>query len=217
MIGVYNYTVVATYIGFSCAICGIRFAYCDDIFGAVICLLAAGFCDAFDGKIARTKKDRNDLEKKFGIQIDSLSDVVCFGVLPGMIGCSLCRDNRLYGGVMIFYVLAALIRLAYFNVTEDERQAQTDEVRKTYLGLPVTASAVLVPMTFCFMPLLGSEFETAFGLAMAITGILFITPMKVPKPGKKLMPVLVAIGCCIAVVLITEYCLGLLDWEALRG
>ena len=52
---------------------------------AVLCLALSGLCDMFDGKIARTKKDRTEIEKRFGIQIDSLCDVVCFGVFPAMI------------------------------------------------------------------------------------------------------------------------------------
>ena len=47
----------------------------------VMCLAISGLCDMFDGKIARTKKNRTEVEKRFGIQIDSLSDIVCFGVL----------------------------------------------------------------------------------------------------------------------------------------
>ena len=43
----------------------------------------------FDGKIARTKKNRTDEEKCFGIQIDSLADIVCFGILPIILGFKL--------------------------------------------------------------------------------------------------------------------------------
>ena len=42
--------------------------------------MAAGFCDMFDGKIASTRK-RTRQEKRFGIQIDSLSDLACFGIM----------------------------------------------------------------------------------------------------------------------------------------
>lgn len=45
-------------------------------------LLISGLCDAFDGMIARTKTDRTEQEKQYGIQIDSLSDLVALGVLP---------------------------------------------------------------------------------------------------------------------------------------
>jgi hypothetical protein len=47
----------------------------------------------FDGKVARTKKDRTEQEKSFGIQIDSLSDLVSFGVLPAVIGFAMVSQN----------------------------------------------------------------------------------------------------------------------------
>lgn len=212
MIGFYDYTVIATYIGFACAVAGIRAAYNGNILAAVVCLLAAGFCDAFDGKIARTKKNRNEQQKKFGIQIDSLSDMVCFGILPSMIGCALCGGDGLFVAIMVFYALTALIRLAYFNVTEEERQAQTDEVRKYYLGLPVTASCLLVPFMFVFSPICGDDFQMVYSIGLAIIGILHITPMKIRKPGGKILPVLAGVGVLIAAALIIEYGKGLLTF-----
>ena len=53
---------------------------------ALFCLAFSGLCDMFDGKVARTKANRTEDEKRFGIQIDSLCDVVCFGAFP-MILC----------------------------------------------------------------------------------------------------------------------------------
>ena len=87
MISFYNYTVILTYISLVSSVIGMLLA-CGLCGGeprptyAIICLMVSGLCDMFDGKIARTKKDRTDDEKKFGIQIDSLCDAVCFGVLP---------------------------------------------------------------------------------------------------------------------------------------
>ena len=88
MIGFYNYTVILTYCGLLSSLLGMFYAFLGNITGAAICLVVAGGCDMFDGKIARTKKDRTADEKRFGIQIDSLCDVVCFGVLPTVIGFS---------------------------------------------------------------------------------------------------------------------------------
>ena len=80
MIGFYDYTVVLTYISFTSSIIGIFCAVTGHPKWAVFCLALSGLCDMFDGKIARTKKNRTEDEKQFGIQIDSLCDVVCFGV-----------------------------------------------------------------------------------------------------------------------------------------
>mgnify|MGYP000761152357 CR=1 FL=1 len=87
----------------------------------------------FDGKIARTKKNRTDDEKNFGIQIDSLCDVVCFGIFPAMICYCLGVNTPAGIGALIFYSVASVIRLAYFNVSETKRQNETSEPEKDML------------------------------------------------------------------------------------
>ena len=72
----------------------------------------------FDGKIARTKKNRTEDEKRFGIQIDSLCDVVCFGVFPIVLCYELGMTHFYSIPILIFYGLAGVIRLGYFNVME---------------------------------------------------------------------------------------------------
>lgn len=86
----------------------------------------------FDGKIARTKKNRTEDEKQFGIQIDSLCDVVCFGVFP-IVLCYELGMRRIYSmAILVLYGLAGVIRLGYFNVMETKRQQETSENRKYY-------------------------------------------------------------------------------------
>ena len=67
------------------SVTGLFFAAPGKIDMALLCLLISGFLDLFDGMVARTKKDRTDAEKQFGIQIDSLTDVICVGALPALI------------------------------------------------------------------------------------------------------------------------------------
>ena len=111
MLGIYNYTVILTYIGFLSGFAGILCAFGGHLTAAVLCLVGAGVCDVFDGKVASTKKDRTRSEKRFGIQIDSLSDLVCFGVLPAVIVYSL-GGSRLRILACGAYVLCALTALA---------------------------------------------------------------------------------------------------------
>ena len=71
-IGFYNYTVVLPYMSLLSSVVGMTEAL-DGRFGnAIACLVASGICDMLDGKVARTKKDRTEDQKNFGIQIDSL-------------------------------------------------------------------------------------------------------------------------------------------------
>ena len=105
MIGFYDYTVVLTYISFTSSIIGIFCAVTGHPKWAVFCLALSGLCDMFDGKIARTKKNRTEDEKQFGIQIDSLCDVVCFGVFP-IVLCYELGMRRIYSmAILVLYGL----------------------------------------------------------------------------------------------------------------
>ena len=140
MIGFYDYTVILTYLSLMSGTIGIML--CLNGMGhpylGMFFLLFSGLCDTFDGKVARTKKDRTPQMKKFGIQIDSLSDLIAFGILPACIGIAMLRyimyipdlsgftkyilthynlqAQIVLTAIAVLYVLAAMIRLAYFNV-----------------------------------------------------------------------------------------------------
>ena len=182
MIGFYDYTVLATYAATALGVTGMFQAVEGRHLTAVFCLLAAGLLDCFDGRIARTKKDRTEQEKRFGIQIDSLNDLVCFGVLPAAIGWSMDCDRLWFLATMSFFALCALIRLAYFNVTEEERQDRTSENRAYYVGVPVTASAVLAPLFYLLSLHFSLNCAVVYALGLFLLGVLYITPIRVKKP-----------------------------------
>ena len=193
MIGVYDYTVFATYAALVLGMSGIFFAMDGNASAATVCLMAAGFLDAFDGRIARTKKNRTELEKSFGIQLDSLNDLICFGVLPAAIGASYGVRSVWYLAILIFFALAALIRLAYFNVTA-EMQEDKGAVRKYYLGVPVTTGALVVPL-FWLIPRALALTECYWYVGgLLVLGILFITPVKVKKAGLSGILAMTAMG-----------------------
>lgn len=202
MIGFYNYTVWLTYIGMSSSVVGIFFASAGKCTAAVICLMFSGFCDLFDGMVARTKKDRTEEEKRYGIQLDSLSDVVCFGVLPAAIGFSLGATKVWQIIILVLFALCGLIRLAYFNVTEETRQKQEEGKRKSYEGVPITSSALTVPLLFCFRKLIGAGFPVAYVILLLVNGAAFITPVKVKKPGKKGIIIMLALGIVFTTLII---------------
>lgn len=199
MIGYYNYTVILTYMSLVSSVLGMFFAM--GMSGnvnpeyAIICLMISGLCDMFDGKVARTKKNRSESEKQFGIQIDSLCDAVCFGVLPSVIGYSVGMKSWCDVPVLVMFPLCAVIRLAYFNVAEEERQKQTSDVRKVYEGLPVTSVALILPLLYSFHKDIGSEwFPTVYGGALLIIAVAFITRFKVKKPTMKTMITFIVVG-----------------------
>ena len=108
MLGFYNYTVILTYLGMLMSFLGLSFAVGGSMQPALLCLMVSGVCDMFDGTIASTM-DRTRSEKRFGIQIDSLSDLICFGVLPAVIVYELTGRSGpgFYTGAI--YLLCALI------------------------------------------------------------------------------------------------------------
>ena len=181
MLGFYNYTVILTYIGMLTGFSGITMALMGNTHYALICLMIAGVCDMFDGKIASTM-ERTDREKAFGIQIDSLSDLICFGVLPAVIVCSRSYMSTMSFCIAGLYVLAALIRLAWFNVDEAERQTLEDSGREIYLGLPVTTAALILPIMTEVMHALSLDPAKAGPFTLLVMGTAFLTPFKVKKP-----------------------------------
>lgn len=189
MIGFYDYTVILTYISFASSISGIFLATRGHFNWAIFCLAFSGLCDMFDGKIARTKKNRTEDEKRFGIQIDSLCDVVCFGVFPIVLCYELGMTHFYSIPILVFYGLAGVIRLGYFNVMEEKRQNETSENRKYYQGLPITSMSVALPL-------------------LAV-GVLFITDFRFRKPTNKELAVLVAV---VGVAVLR----GLLIWKGGR-
>ena len=225
MIGYYNYTVWLTYASLLSASLGIGVSLhgAGHPYWGVFFLLLSGLCDAFDGRVARRKKNRSQMEKKYGIQIDSLADLVAFGVLPACIGEALSTLGPYVAGVrrldfsspqmrmfvralviavMLFYVLAALIRLAYFNVAEEERQNIEGGSRKTYEGLPVTSAALIFPTIMLLQYVLPMDITLVYYIGMLITGALFISRIQVVKPGFRGILIMVLFGAAEAVLLL---------------
>lgn len=207
MIGVYDYTVILTYLSLLSASVGIAvtFTGMGHPYLGIFFLLFCGLCDAFDGRVASTKKKRSVFEKQFGIQIDSLSDLVAFGVLPAAIGYSLFHKYALVikpatwiciivYTVLLFYILAALIRLAYFNVTEVERQKKEKGARKVYTGLPVTSSAIIFPSIMLLQFILPFSILYLYFASIVGVSFAFLLKFQLKKLDKKGILYFVLIG-----------------------
>lgn len=193
IIGFYDYTVVLTYAGMMSAFMGIirtlNGAYTD----AIICLMFAGVCDMFDGAVASTKT-RNDYEKNFGIQIDSLCDLISFGVLPALFVYMISDKNPLVGGLVCIYTLCGLIRLAYFNVQECERQKHESGKREVYLGVPITTSAIVVPIGYLLYARTNCIGTWIFPLITVLLGTGFIAGIEIKKPNILGKVAMIAVG-----------------------
>ena len=181
ILGFYNYTVILTYIGAAAGFLGIVETMEENTSNAIVCLMVAGFCDMFDGAVASTMV-RTRQEKCFGIQIDSLSDLICFGVLPALLVYRMNPSIPLTLGVSVTYFLCALIRLAYFNVDEQERQLSSAEPRRVYYGLPVTLSALVLPLVYGGCSLIPTPAGAAIAASAMTMAVLFLLPFPLHKP-----------------------------------
>lgn len=182
-LGFYDYTVILTYMSLVFAVSGLLLTDSGLFPQAVACLVVCGICDAFDGTVARTKKDRTEDEKAFGIQLDSLVDVVSFGVFPAVMSIHMGSGSLLSKVIAIAYSICAVIRLAFFNVQEAKRQQQEEGCRKTYRGLPVTSISIIYPLVYLlrgFLP--QARFAAVLAAVMALTAFLFILDFSVKKP-----------------------------------
>ncbi len=194
MIGFYNYTVVLTYVSLISSVFGMTQAIHGHFKTAIFCLALSGLCDMFDGKIARTKKDRTEDEKAFGIQIDSLCDMVCFGAFPALI-CYLLGVRGILGLLIIsIYCVCSVVRLAFFNVLEGKRQQTEGGANHYYHGLPITSMSVVLPLIFMtqfFLP--DFVFLVLLHIVLLVVGILFVVDFRFRKPNNRTLAVLVSV------------------------
>ena len=203
LIGCYNYSVILTYLGICSSLIGILKV--NDLRVAMICLMIAGICDMFDGCVARKCK-RDEKAKAFGIQIDSLADVVNFVVFPIVILYSILRNNTLFSGFVsenwyyyaafmtsIVFVLGGVIRLAWFNIT-------TTGITKYYQGLPVTFISMILPFVYSLVQNTIWVKEIVLG-TLLVVALLFVLDIPIPKPRGVFYIVFILIGGLITFLL----------------
>ena len=158
---------ILTLVGVSIAITSIKFAFDGKFELSIIAVIVAGIIDGLDGRIARLIKGTS----KVGKELDSLTDVISFGVAPAFIMYfwSLSEIGRLGWLISLIYVICVALRLARFNVTTGGESSWKDNF---FEGIPSPAGGILV-----LMPLIYSFSEIQFFSPnyQVIVPILFIT------------------------------------------
>lgn len=204
---IFKKSCLITYFGIALGVLSMYFAFCKLAFSevnivryALICLMFSGICDMFDGKFARSCK-RTEEEKAFGIQLDSLADTFCFLVVPVVIMLALRLNSIVCILIYIYFIIAGVTRLGYFNV-----KADNDKVVDYYTGVPVTTTAIVYPLVGLLHTFVTPKI---FGIILicltAFIGVLFNFKIKVPKFKSKwyyiILPILAIILAIIMVVL----------------
>ena len=134
-----------TLIGVCIGLTSIKFAIDGKFVIAIIAILFAGLMDALDGRIARLIKGTS----KMGKELDSLGDVISFGVAPALIMYfwNLQYLDKLGWFVCLIYVVCVALRLARFNINSDEEPSWKDNF---FEGMPSPAGGIIVLMPLIF-------------------------------------------------------------------
>lgn len=153
-------------------------------------LIAALIFDVLDGRIARWRQKTSDI----GRELDSLADIISFGVAPAVMGYALGMNGFFDRIVLAYFVACGVSRLARYNVTAEELSAGSDKV-KYFEGTPIPTSLLIVGILF-FAASTGAVGSALwFGeltivgfklhplvLMFALSGSLMISRIRVPKP-----------------------------------
>ncbi|MCL2365541.1 MAG: CDP-alcohol phosphatidyltransferase family protein [Oscillospiraceae bacterium] len=210
IIGYYGTWVTLTYLSIVSAVLGMFLALQGYIGFAVICLMICGLCDMFDGPVARMR-DRTKDQESYGIQVDALADIISFGVFPVVLGYS-AGIYQIFPGlpnlgiitsmaVAALYILAALIRLAYFNVIEIKLH-DNGERRTHYEGMPVTFVAILIPLIYAICVVYDIALAGVYNVMLVIIAAAFLVKVKVPKVRGRYLIIFLLIGLPIVIYLI---------------
>ena len=158
-----------TLIGVCIGLSSIKFAIDGKFAIAIIAILFAGLMDALDGRIARLIKGTS----KMGKELDSLGDVISFGVAPALIMYfwNLQYLDKLGWFVCLIYVVCVALRLARFNVNSEEEPSWKDNF---FEGMPSPAGGivVLMPLIISFSGLGEFFFEINYDILVPIFFII---------------------------------------------
>jgi phosphatidylserine synthase len=163
--------------GLLSALLGIYFAILGLFPAAMIALVWAVAFDWFDGRVARGMTGRTAEQRAFGAQLDSLIDVVSFGVAPAVLLMSVggFRPSFLPGAFVV--LAAAVVRLAYFNLFGLAGGA-------TYRGLALDNNVIILVALFAFQRALGAGlFAVVLYVALMVLCALNLAPIRTPKLG----------------------------------
>ncbi|AZO06206.1 phosphatidylcholine/phosphatidylserine synthase [Mesorhizobium sp. M2A.F.Ca.ET.037.01.1.1] len=200
-------TVLAICAGLS----GIRFAFENRFEIAVVMVLLAAFLDGIDGRLARMLKATS----KFGAQMDSLADIVNFGVAPALVLYAFLLDRAGSPGwiAALLFTIACGMRLARFNVLADDTDQPAWQT-EYFVGVPAPAGAVLVmlPLYLYFLRLGLEPSRPAAFIATGFTVLIaFLLVSRLPVysgksvkvPGDRVLPVI--LGVVLYILLLMTY------------
>ncbi len=166
---------ICSLAGLLCAVLAIYYAVLGIFPAAMIGLIWAVFFDWSDGIIARRLKGRTDKQREFGGQLDSLIDIISFGICPAVVLLSYGHFSPWFLPGAFIIVATGVLRLSYFNVF-----GLVD--KSTYMGLALDNNIIVLTYVFLFNGMVDQTIFTAalYILLMALSA-LNVSPIKTPK------------------------------------
>lgn len=173
-LGFWHYGVLLTYLSAASGTVSVYLSLKVSPFWGCVCLFLSALCDSFDGLVASTRKNRSAQDKKFGMQIDSLSDLIAFVVAPVSVGLGMGLDSWYFLILYCIFVICGLARLAYYNVSEEERAAEKGGKRKYFEGLPVAIDVIVLPIAYLIVTMIAVPLFTAIFMAVCYGSMAFL-------------------------------------------
>lgn len=181
---------LVTLLGLALGMLGLAAVLAGELELAVAFGIWAMICDSVDGPIARRSKRRTEHHRTFGVQLDSLADIVCSTVLPAALLAAL-YDQSPATLVGVLLVLSGAVRLAYFNMF--------GQVGGAFVGLPVAYTPLLVAPPF----LVSHEFAKVTILpVLLVIAVLQVLPVRVPEVSGRPLVALLAVSTVLSVVVL---------------
>ncbi len=176
---------ICSLLGLLSALFGIYFAIKGNFPASIIGILWAVLFDWFDGIIARKMKARTKEQGAFGSQLDSMIDIVSFGVLPAIFFLSYGNYNLWFMPGAYVILATGAIRLSYFNI-----YGLIDS--KTYKGLALDNNVLILSFVFLFESFFRhSIFSILIYILLMVLSVFNLSSIPTPKFGGKWIYVLV--------------------------
>lgn len=200
IIGYYSMANAVTLFGLISALTSCFLAANGNFKFAIYMMFVACLCDTFDGKIARAKPNRTDAEKFYGVQLDSLCDVISFGVTPCFIAYSFGFDGWFDIIVYCLFVVCGATRLAYFNTLSNEHPGK---MMKTFRGVPIPMSTMVITVLFLLTTFIPANVTVwFFRICLLALAVGFVLNIKIKKPTMKKGAILLGAQMLILVILL---------------
>jgi CDP-diacylglycerol--serine O-phosphatidyltransferase len=193
---------ICSLAGLLCSVLAIYCAIIGQFHGAMIGMIWAVFFDWSDGILARLMKGRTKDQGLYGAQLDSLIDIISFGICPAIVLLSYGNFSPWFIPGAFIIVATGVIRLSYFNVF-----GLVD--KSTYMGFPLDNNVIILVFTFLFSGLFShSAFSILIYLLMMLAAVLNVAPIKTPKFAGRWYYALIAYTVTTSVIFVWQWSLA---------